>query len=1190
MPSPLSQLRRFSCVESTKLLLVRSVLVLLIVPCFLLSGASAQFRASIRGTVTDTSGAVVSGATVTLTDLGTAKVLTTTTNGDGLYSFNALPPNRFSLAVNKTGFTQKVLGGVQIIPEQANAINVQLEVGEATQTVNVNSDEVPALDTETASINGTVTSNEIQHLPSFGRDVFQLAQLAPGSFGDGAQAGGGGTSNLPGTQIGGGGATDGIFKTENGPQIIANGGQNNANGITVDGISTASAVWGGTSVITPSEDSVGDVKIVSNSYDAESGRFSGAQIQVTSKAGTNDIHGSLFFKADRPGLNAYQRYNTNTSALPGTVADRGLLRDNSRFNQFGGSIGGPIWKNKIFAFFNYETLRNSTSNTAVGWYDTTAFDGMAPAGSIASKYLNFAGAGVSAIGQLSATCASIGLAEGTQCRTIPGQGLDIGSPLQTGLHTQDLGWRNSTNPGVGSGLDGIADIGQFTTNNPSQVTEAQYNGRLDADVTHRDRLTFTIYWVPQNTSTYNGPVRPYNLYHHAAINDAFAVLWNHTFSPTLLNEARANAAGWRWNEVDTNPQEPFGLPQSNIFQIGNLSNQVPSNTFYYFGAPSPSIFNQWTYSYQDIMTKVAGRHTIKFGGGVTRLYYLNQNLGGARPQYTFYNIWDFLNDAPELESGTFNPLNGNPTANRQDERSDLYGFFVQDDFKVRPNLTVNLGVRYSYFGPLSSKQNNLSVLELGAGANTFTDMKMRLGGNLYEAQKGNFGPQFGFAWSPMRNQGNIVIRGGFGLNYNQEETAIAASGAGNVPNLNNPNFTSTSPSQINSSIVYAVPDDSHTVLGYPPNPNTIVSFNANNLPTTGSVSVTGFPSSVPTAYTYHYSLDTQMNLGRQWVATIGYSGSMGRHIIHQYNAYVLAAVSGIPVNPAVNGINYFNNEGNSNYNALLTDIKHQFSHSFLLDTQYTWSKSMDNGSQPYYEDPYPYNPRLSYGRSDYNVGQAFKIYGLWQPTFFHGNGLLEKTLGGWSLSGILNIHSGFPWTPTYSDIQNGSLYFQGSGYGSLRPAAYKGGAGRDQSNDAFKSGPNVTGGFNKNYPLGALAYFTVPTYTPVLNPLPATYGPPQAPGVARNSLTGPGYRDVDATITKAFGIPKLPVLGENARIEVRVDAFNLFNNLNLNGQSISNNISSGVDTNGNPVSNPTFGQAGSALGSRTLDIQARFSF
>ena len=226
-------------------------------------------------------------------------------------------------------------------------------------------------------------------------------------------------------------------------------------------------MWGGTSVVTPSEESVDNVRVVANGYDAESGRFSGAQIQVTSKSGTNSVHGSAFFQVYRPGLNAYQRYNGPGSQLPGPISTRGLQRDSQRFNQIGGSIGGPIWKDKIFAFFAYETERNNSSVTSTGWYDTKAFEGLAPAGSIASKFLTFPGAAVSASGIISETCANAGLIEGVNCLTVPGQGLNIGSPLTTPLGSQDLGWTSPTSPGVGGGLTpGVADIANFTTVNP----------------------------------------------------------------------------------------------------------------------------------------------------------------------------------------------------------------------------------------------------------------------------------------------------------------------------------------------------------------------------------------------------------------------------------------------------------------------------------------------------------------------------------------------------------------------------------------------------------------------------------------------------------------------------------------------------------------------------------------------------
>jgi len=1153
------------------------VSALVLVGCLFGATAVAQFRTSIQGVVTDPQGEVVSGATLTLTNLSTNETIVRKSSGSGVFNFNALPTDHFSLVVESKGFKKKILNDLQLIPEQPNALNVQLEVGEATESINVDASQVPALDTQTASISGTISSNQIQHMPSFGRDVFQLVQLAPGTFGNGAQAAGGGTANLPGGSGPGGSAgAAGIFQTENGPQALANGGQTNTNSISIDGISTVSAVWGGTTVITPNEDSVDNVKILSNGYDAENGRFSGAHIQVTSKSGTNQFHGSFFFRFNRPGLNAYQPYNGPGSLNPGTPAQRGLLRNTQRFNQFGGSIGGPVWKDRIFAFFAYETIRLSASTTATGWYETAAFDALGPANSISSKFLTFPGAGVSAAGMINQTCATIGLIENVNCRTIAGQGLNIGSPLTKPLGTQDLTWQSPSNPGVGGGLSNTPDIANFTTVNPTTTTDVQYNGRLDANITQRDHAAFAIYWVPVSTTNYNGRVRPYNLYHHAQINNAFAGIWNHTFSPTFLNEARVNAAGWRWDEVATNPQAPFGLPQATIDQIGS----IPTSQAIQFGAAGPSVFNQWTYTYKDVATKVLGNHTLKFGGEITRLYYLNEPTYAARPSYNFYNIWAFLNDAPHSQSGTYDPLTGVPTAHRQDNRSTVYGFFIQDDWKVRRDLTINAGLRYSYFGPLSAKQGNLNAVQFGSGSAMFTGMSIRLGGNLWVAQKGNFGPQVGFAWTPEPFKEKLVVRGGYGLNYNQEEIAVSSSASINPPSTVSPAFSSGSPSNINSSIVYAVPSDPHSLFGYPPNPHTIITFNSVNLPTSGTISVAAFPSNLPTAYAHHYSVDLQYDFGHSLIATVGYLGSTARHLINNSDANVLGAAQGSALNPTVTNINYFSNGGSSNNNALQLGLKHTFSHQFMADGQFVWAKSMDNGSYPYWRDPYPFFPTYARGRSDYNVGKAFKLYGLWQPVFFHGhNAWIEKIAGGWSVSGILNIHTGFPWTPVYN-VPGGQLYFAGSGYTQLRPAAYLGGAGHDTSNGTFKSGPGVGNGVNRNFPQAGpnQPYFLKPTFT-LGGKFPATAAVPQSPGVARNSFTGPGYRDLDASLTKAFGLPRVPGLGEHAQVEIRADFFNLFNNLNFNPTSITNDITL-----------VNFGQAQRCLGARTISLQARFAF
>jgi hypothetical protein len=1164
---------------------------------FVSSTALAQFRASLRGTVTDSQGAAVAGAKVTLTDTSTNKTLEATSSDTGLYEFDALPPNPFRLTVEHDGFKKKVLEHLVIIPEQPNALDLKLEVGQVQTTVTV-SDTVQALDTETATLSGTISSNQIDHMPSFGRDVFQLIQLAPGMFGDGSQGNGGGAAQIPGTQgPGGTGGNQGIFATENGPQALAHGGQYENNGISIDGISTTSAVWGGTTVITPSEDSVQSVKVVSNGYDAESARFSGAQIQVTSKGGSNQIHGGVFFTSHRPGLNAYQSFNGQGNPK---------LRDPNFFDQFGGNVGGPIWKNKVFAFFNYETVRTppSVPTPSSGWYDTAAFDALASAGGpIANTYLTFPGSGVVNQGiSATATCATAGLAEGVDCVTIPGQGLNIGTPLTTGVGTQDLGWASSTNPGcggagtgcgtAGSPLSNVADIANFSTVATTTSSKAQYNGRLDANLTPKDSLAFAIYWVPQSSSFLNGPAREYNFFHHSQINDAFSVIWNHTFSPTFLNEARANAAGWRWNEVNSNPQSPVGLPSDSIVQIGSINLES-------FGPNVGSILNQWTYTYKDVATKIVGRHTIKFGGDVTRLSYLQECAGCGVPSYNFYNLWDFLNDAPETEFVQVNPNTGAPTTIRQDDRTNIWGIFAQDDIKVRRNLTLNLGLRYSYFGPLSSKEGNMFVATPGAGSNYITGLTVHRG-NSWNAQKDNLGPQIGFAWSPTQFHDRLVIRGGYGLNYNQEEIAISSNIVNNPGLVVAPFLGSGSPSNINPSIIYATSSNVHSLNGYPANPHTTATFGPNGLPTTGPggtppnpVNVEIFPTNLPTMRVHHYSLDTQYDLGHQWIMSLGYLGSLSRDIYFHQNPNSLPAALGYSLglgwpntSPTGGFGDYWAVNGSGNYNALLADIKHQFSRQFMADAQFGWSKSLDDSSAPYSEQDYPYNPSLNYGPSDYNVTKAFKLFGMWQPVLFHGSrGWMEKVAGGWTLSGIFNWHSGFPWTPVATLFgppnpngtpAGGSLYCEDCGVSTL-PALYLGGAGTSTSNTTFR-GP-AAGGPNLNYPLGGTAYFATPAYTAFNGNSVIPFGNALPQVVHRNSLTGPGYRDLDMTIAKSFGLPNMKGIGENAKFELRMDVFNIFNTLNFNPTSISNNIA-----------NSNFGQAQAALAARVLSLTARFNF
>jgi hypothetical protein len=1131
-------------------------------------GLFGQFRGGFQGTVTDASGGVVPGAKVTLTNMDTNASREATTTEGGTYAFQALAPGRYSFKVEKDGFNSQLVNDVTLRSEQVQGQDIKIEIAEqAAQTVTVSASAGPALDTETGTVSATFSHQTVQALPTFGRDTYQVAALAPGSFGDNARGGSGTASqNLPGsTGPGGASGSSSVFQTENQVQIVANGTRNSSNNFQVDGVSTNSLAWGGAAVITPNKESVKEVTVQSNAYSAENGRNSGAQVLLVSQNGTNEFHGSALMKFDRPGLNAYQRWNGPDNAT--------VQRDTDRFNQWAGSLGGPIVKNHLFFFFSYETLRSASTSTALGWYETPQFLQSGAANSIASKILGYPGEGVAYNAIVPRTCADSGFAAGS-CNEVTqnGQymGLDIGSPLRTPLGTADSSYMSASRPGVGSGLDGIPDIMYVQTANPTNLVSEQYNGRLDYQATSRDLISFSTFWVPVTISFYNGPVRPANQWNNNRLNYSAAAVWNHTISSNWLNEGRVNVTRWYFNEIGSNPQEPFGLPQASFDTLG--AQQLQS-----FGAPGPGVFYQTTYNVRDTVSTVQGSHSIKAGFDIYKEQDNDTQAAAGRPTFTFHNLWDFANDAPYQESGNFDPRTGTPSGATHYIRSAIYAGFIQDDWKVRPNLTLNLGLRWEYFTPVSEKYGNISNFELGQGAAALTDLQLRVGGDLYTSSKNNWSPQLGFAWRPNPASQKVVLRGGFGTAYNRMQEAITLNGRGNPPLASS--FTFGTP-----QIVYQVPDNPNQFYNWPVNPNAILQFNpATGLPVNSTgLDLYGVQQNLPTPVTYRYSLENQYDLGANWVAKIGYQGSLSRHMTRTQNLNLNYFPA---VNSQVAHTIFYSNDANASYNALLAELEHRFSKSFQVDFQYRWSHTIDEGSSDFYMGDYPYGTGYNKGPADFDVRHNVKLYGVYTPDFFKGHSWLQRIAGGWQLSGILNWHTGYPWTPEYADINTGNLVYPNSSYKTLRPASSNGAFQQGTGNSTFQQAFG-------NFPGGAFNYFGVPTYPTNASNTPN--GTPAAPGVGRNSLRGPMYFDTDITIQKSFGLPKLPIFGENARFEFRGDIYNIFNKLNLSplgtligfgGYPLASQIM------GSPTDpNSSFGQAQSALGGRIVELQIRFSF
>src|ERR1043165_1556365 len=598
--------------------------------------ATAQFRASIQGTVKDTTGGLVPQATITVTNKETGKTDTTTTSDEGFYRVSALAPGAYTVTVEKTGYKKKILENVSVRAEAVSAVDIDLEVGEVSATVTVSQEGTSPLESEQANIDKGISTQEVRTLPQFGRDPYELTRLTPGVFGDAARSGTGGSISLPNT-AGPGGSSRSIFQTENQPQISANGQRVTSNNYQIDGTSVNSLTNGGAAVITPNQESVKEVRVIANAYSAEYGRNSGAQVLVVSQNGTNEFHGSLFLKNNSPGLNAFNKYGGPNGAAP--------IRVNQHLNQFGGSIGGPLhlplfgeggrayWngKNRAFFFMSYEGLRSSNTDTVNAFVETPEFRQLvigARPGSIAARILSAQGIAPRVIGVIPVSCTFAGFNAGncTQLAT----GLDIGG-LQ-GAQGQYISFSN-----LNGTRDGIPDIQFVQLSVPTSSRGNQFNPRIDINLSDKDTLTFGSYVTHFTGSGGDaaGRSRPMGDIFTEPQNLFGMVTWNRTISATLLNEARFNATRFAFNEVESSSSTNFGIPRIEI-------ETYPFDRIR-FGAPwaetTPGIFAENTFEFRDTVRWVHGNQAWSFGGEIRKEQDNNDLSGGSRPLYTFGGLF-----------------------------------------------------------------------------------------------------------------------------------------------------------------------------------------------------------------------------------------------------------------------------------------------------------------------------------------------------------------------------------------------------------------------------------------------------------------------------------------------------------------------------------------------------------------------
>ena len=1108
----------------------------------LVSIGQAQFNAGISGTVTDVSGASVPNAKVTLTSKDTAKSETEKTGAEGIYRFSQLAPGLYDIVVEAAGFKKEIRERIEVRAETLEGVNLSLSPGDVAESITVSSDTAAALDTEEANVSRTLTRAEIEHLPQLNRDPYELVRLAPGVFGDGARDGGGKSVGLPNT-TGPGGSNQSVFQTENQVAISANGQRLSDNNYMIDGVSVNSLSWGGAAVVTPSQESVKQITVLSSAYSAECGRNSGAQILVVSQNGTNQLHGSGFFKYNDPGLNAFNQYGGPNGAP--------FVRVENRFRQYGGSLGGPIVKNKLFYFFSYEGLHNSTDVPYTAWTETPQYRqaviSARPNGTTA-KVFQSPGIAPRVISVLNVPCQP--LFSAAVCQQVAG-GLDIGSLAG--------GTKQYVDPGLnptGAGLDGVPDIQFAQLSNPSTITDNQFN--LRADYIHgMDTFSFSTYLTPQNGTQADaaGRSRPMADLTNKPFNSAYALTYTRVITSTLLNEARFNTTRFAWNQMATSGNVNWGIPRLEV-------EALPFDRIR-FGAPqsetTPAIFAQNTFEFRDTLSKVHGRHALKAGVEIRKEQNNNNLAGGGRPLYSFQGLFNLANDTPVFEQINADPNTGKPANAQRYLRTGLYGLFFQDDFKVRRNFTLSLGLRWEYDPPLSEKRGQLSNLFFGT--NGLSNSFVKVTDQLFNPDRNNFAPRLALTYSPTPLHDKLVLRGGFGVFYNRIPGVVFDNTHGNPPFFARYGIccgTAGTPFA-GGQILYALGND-NTVFGYPVNPALAVGID----PTTGAPQGPSHPNgpaveiymaqqNTPNPYVYVWSLDTEVQLPGRFVATLGYQGSAGHKQIRLVNQNFL-----YNNNPAFFAVYDPMPDVNTNFNALLATLSRRYSNGLQFATNYRFSKSIDTLS---YEGPgfvtnqtFPQQQSTERGPSDFDskhYWNASIVYDL--PFYRKQNNVLGKVLGGLSISSVLTYHTGFPWTPvTGQSVSTPG----GPSLSPTRPVAYFGGAGMDTSNNAFINLTNFAGGGAK--------YFDI------------THG--GFPGIGRNSFRGPNFLGNDFSLMKQTKMP----FGEQAKLELRINLYNAFNKLNL--QPL------GFSTDQTHVDSGNLGGSAGGLSGRVVELQARISF
>ncbi len=1145
-----------------------SVVGALLVALLLLSAGAAfgqDVTATITGTVTDQSGGAVAGAKVIAKDVLRGTAYTATSGSEGAFYINRIPVGTYDVRVEAQGFQTVLQPGITLVLNQTARLEIQLKVGQTTQVVEVTS-ALPVLQTDTVQVNTIIDSRTNDSLPLATRNYVQLTLLSPGSV----------TPNPDGFNSG--------DNTASGSRPYINGNREQSNNFLLDGMDN-NQVSDNLLGYTPAPDAIEEFNLITNNASAEFGNFQGGIVSATIKSGTNSLHGDAweFFRNDKLNANSWSN-NFN-----------GAGRDKLRWNMFGGTLGGPVMKNKLFFFVDYQGQRFDHPSSANFFSVYTQaeqggdFSALCQTGftggicnpttgpNDARKHIQLYNPCAAGTGTGGVPCSAAAIRSPFLNNQIP---IGMISPVAQALFASSL-YPTTINTNLQQNALNISR---------SELNSNQGDAKVDYVASSKDRISWRFTRAYQNNPTTNSQPLFANGSSTAPIWNTVGD-WAHTLRPNLMNDFRLGwshitlntgssfvaSVGAFGNSIGIGNGNPSGIDGLLSLGFGNIVSGIGSSLV-------TQSFDDHVWQVDDSVIYTKGRHSIKTGFQFwhepIQTFYSGNNgeLGLMNFKGTF-TADKFQNSTTNTGDGSADFFLGLPgefgrgvsTGRIWEQVSNIYGAYVQDTWRITDRLTLNLGVRYEAHTPWVETKDQQVNYDLATQQIVFAGQN-GASRALYKGTYGgkDFQPRLGFAWTPALLGGHTVVRGAFTISSYLEGTGT------NLRLPINPPFNPAELDVPYTGVALPATTASDGIVGATSTGTTCPNYSC----FAGALLRVWDPNVQP-AISDQWNLTVQHQFWKDTTVQIGYVGQRGTHLMvpFSYSQRVLETPSAACPAPCTSPSPFFSNNaqllstiskftsgtqsnGTMGYNALQAVLQKQMSNGLQYQVAYTYSKCMSNNSgyygswgaqattaSPYWQNIY--DPKAEWAPCFYDATHSLTAYTVYELPIGHGkrfgkdmNKVVDAVIGGWTVSPIVSLHTGFPMTP-YGDDDH-----SGTNSRSSRPNC-------DSIVNVQGRTPGL--GFNGYQYFVNNGNFSKPS-TGTFGSCPAQLG----------WLKGPGYGDLDLSLQKNIQ------LTERYKLQFRSDFVNTFNHVNLNAPDMG--------------LGPTMGQITSAQSPRNIQFALKFYY